>query len=397
MNEARARILERRVAGALGVLVFALALIVPAAWNSYVQSLGSLDLKSSREGSTIVVDREGRLLRAFTLPDGRWRLPVREVDVDPRYLSMLIAYEDRRFLAIPASTWTRWRVRPGNGRPGFTSSRRLDADDAGRAPHRAARRAHVRSQASADSARDADRAARRQVGRSRPLSDAGAFWRQSRGRALGFARLFRQRAAQAQHRGGGAAGRAAAGAEWRRPDKFPEAARLARARVLQRALARGVINADEEALGRARADPIGATRLSNPCGPCGGGSGRSRSFGARAAPFHRRAFAGQAQGLAKEGAARLGPKLSAAIVAIDNASGEIRARIGAADYLDASRGGAIDMSRAPRSPGSSLKPFIYALAFEQGLRAPEAILDSTGRRVTAPMRPKISTSAIKAR
>ena len=32
------------------------------------------------------------------------------------------------------------------------------------------------------------------------------------------------------------------------------------------------------------------------------------------------------------------------------------------------------MSRAPRSPGSALKPFIYALAFEQGLAHPETLL-----------------------
>ena len=41
---------------------------------------------------------------------------------------------------------------------------------------------------------------------------------------------------------------------------------------------------------------------------------------------------------------------------------------------DASRDGAIDMSRSPRSPGSALKPFIYALAFEQGLAHPETRL-----------------------
>ena len=60
-------------------------------------SLGPLDLAASREGSTIVVDRDGRLLRPFTLPDGRWRLPATTHDVDPRYLAMLVAYEDGRF------------------------------------------------------------------------------------------------------------------------------------------------------------------------------------------------------------------------------------------------------------------------------------------------------------
>jgi penicillin-binding protein 1C len=78
--------------------------------------------------------------------------------------------------------------------------------------------------------------------------------------------------------------------------------------------------------------------------------------------------------LAKESVARLGSRLSGAIVVIDNASGEIRARVGSAGYDDTSRDGAIDMSRSPRSPGSALKPFIYALAFEQGLAHPETRL-----------------------
>ncbi|MGH6820316.1 MAG: transglycosylase domain-containing protein, partial [Methylocella sp.] len=60
-------------------------------------SPGPLDLAAASQGSRIVVDRNGRLLRAFTTPDGRWRLPVRAGDVDPRFIAMLIAYEDRRF------------------------------------------------------------------------------------------------------------------------------------------------------------------------------------------------------------------------------------------------------------------------------------------------------------
>ncbi len=80
------------------------------------------------------------------------------------------------------------------------------------------------------------------------------------------------------------------------------------------------------------------------------------------------------EAVAREHAARLGPKLSVALVVLDNASGQIRARVGAADYDDRARDGAIDMSISPRSPGSALKPFIYALAFEQGLAHPETIL-----------------------
>ena len=85
------------------IFVAAVALIAAAgvgaslAWTRYTASLGPLDLAASREGSTIVVDRDGRLLRPFTLPDGRWRLPATTHDVDPRYVAMLVAYEDGRF------------------------------------------------------------------------------------------------------------------------------------------------------------------------------------------------------------------------------------------------------------------------------------------------------------
>ena len=56
-------------------LVALAALSLNLAWTRYAASLGPLDLAASREGSTLVVDRNGRLLRPFTMPDGRWRLP----------------------------------------------------------------------------------------------------------------------------------------------------------------------------------------------------------------------------------------------------------------------------------------------------------------------------------
>jgi penicillin-binding protein 1C len=90
--------------------------------------------------------------------------------------------------------------------------------------------------------------------------------------------------------------------------------------------------------------------------------------------------------LAREGAVAIGPKLSCAILVIDNASGEIRAHVGAADYFSQERAGSIDMTEATRSPGSTLKPFIYALAFESGIGHPETILDDRPRHYGGPAR-----------
>ncbi|MEO1103381.1 MAG: transglycosylase domain-containing protein, partial [Pseudomonadota bacterium] len=47
--------------------------------------------------STMVLDADGALLRAFTVDGGRWRLPVAVAHVDQRFIDLLVAYEDQRF------------------------------------------------------------------------------------------------------------------------------------------------------------------------------------------------------------------------------------------------------------------------------------------------------------
>jgi penicillin-binding protein 1C len=81
------------------------------------------------------------------------------------------------------------------------------------------------------------------------------------------------------------------------------------------------------------------------------------------------------QKLARERARTLGPQISVAILAVDNETGEVCARVGSADYFDERRAGQVDMTQALRSPGSTLKPFIYGLAFEDGLLHPETLID----------------------
>ncbi len=79
--------------------------------------------------------------------------------------------------------------------------------------------------------------------------------------------------------------------------------------------------------------------------------------------------------LARDRAIALGPNVSVAIIVVDNESGDVLARVGSADYFDNSRAGQVDMTRAVRSPGSTLKPFIYGLAFEDGFVHPESLID----------------------
>src|SRR5690606_12979628 len=81
------------------------------------------------------------------------------------------------------------------------------------------------------------------------------------------------------------------------------------------------------------------------------------------------------QDLARDRARALGPDVSVAIVAVDHETGEILARVASADYFDSRRAGQVDMTQALRSPGSALKPFIYGIAFEDGLVHPETLIE----------------------
>ena len=84
-----------KLAGAVAVVAGLVLIGVFAGW---VVSLGPLPLAQARQVSTTVVDRNGKLLRAYAMADGRWRLPVdARRAVDPTYLKLLLAYEDRRF------------------------------------------------------------------------------------------------------------------------------------------------------------------------------------------------------------------------------------------------------------------------------------------------------------
>ena len=86
-------LIRKAVAAATVVVV-----LTGAATAAWVASLGPLPLDHAREISTTVIDRNGKLLRAYAMTDGRWRLPVdARRDVDPTYVKLLLAFEDKRF------------------------------------------------------------------------------------------------------------------------------------------------------------------------------------------------------------------------------------------------------------------------------------------------------------
>lgn len=168
--------------------------------------------------------------------------------------------------------------------------------------------------------------------------------------------------------------------ENRRPDRHPAAARAARDRLLDRAGAQGLVPLDEVV--RAKAEPVPTERKLMPAlAP----HAADQVVVAEAGKFiHRLTIDANLQKtleeLARSRAEALGPEISVAIVAVDHAAGQVLARVASSDYFDTRRAGQVDMTQALRSPGSTLKPFIYGLGFEDGLIHPETLIEDRPAR-----------------
>ena len=356
--------------------MMAVALVLGGAW--WVCALGPPPTGQHLGMSAQVADRNGKLLRAYAAPDGRWRLPVQVADVDPRFVAMLIAYEDHRFrehhgvdpwamaraamqlvtngrVISGGSTLTMQVARLLEPRPDRTLAAKL---------FQIVRAIEIERRLSKDQVLSLYLTLAPYGGNLEGIRAASLayFGKEPRHLSLAQAALL---VALPQS------------PEARRPDRSPRAAREARDRVLDRAVAAGHIPADEIAQTKRVPVPVPISRLPMPMlAP------HAADQAVAAAPerkVHRLTIDASLQKsleeLARERARALGPDLSMAILAVDNATGEVLARVASSDYFDERRSGQVDMTQALRSPGSALKPFIYGLAFEDGLAHPETLIE----------------------
>lgn len=65
---------------------------------------------------------------------------------------------------------------------------------------------------------------------------------------------------------------------------------------------------------------------------------------------------------------------NAAMLVIENKTRNVKAYIGSQDFMDMDNAGQVDGITAKRSPGSILKPFLYALSIDEGIIAPESLV-----------------------
>jgi penicillin-binding protein 1C len=163
--------------------------------------------------------------------------------------------------------------------------------------------------------------------------------------------------------------------EARRPDRHAEAARKARDRVLARAEGDGLISPDQAAA--ARTEPVPAARRPFPA-LAPHLADRMQGLHPEAAVLTLTVDIGLQKALEKLAAntvALQGDRLQVAIVVADHQTGEVLASVGSAAYREDARQGFVDMTTALRSPGSTLKPLVYGLAFDEGLAHPETLID----------------------
>lgn len=337
------------------------------------------------ETSVEVLDRNGRLLRGYTVEDGRWRFSVTLDEIDPKLIDMLVAYEDKRFWDHPG----------------------VDVIAMSRAIFQALRYGRVVSGGSTLTM---------QVARLLEDSGTGALagkMRQAR-LALALERKLTKREILTLYfthapYGGNLEGVRAAtlgyfgkeprrlttaeaallvalpqSPEGRRPDKRHGRAVAARDRVLDRMRRAGAIDAEtalvskREAISASRRDfPVLAPHIAD----------RARTE----APFRQvhdltidRDLQARLEGLASRAVRGKGDHLSIGIVVADHVTGEVLASVGSAGITAGEqRDGFVDMTRALRSPGSTLKPLVYALAFDRGLAHPQTLIDDSPVRFGA--------------
>jgi penicillin-binding protein 1C len=345
-----------------------------ATW--WLVHLGAPPLGEGLAFSTTVVDREGRLLRPFATADGTWRLPVGAADVDRRFVDLLVAYEDKRFrnhhgvdpfalLRAARQFLTEGRVISGASTLTMQVARLLEprAERSITAKLRQIVRAlEIERTLDKDDVLSLYLNLAPYGGNLEGVRAASLayFGKEPRRLTLGEAALL---VALPQS------------PEARRPDRAAKAAGAARDRVLDRVAAAGTWTAAD--IARAKAEPVPHARLPMPM--LAPHAAEAAVLADRSVKNHKLTIDAMLQTsleeLARDRARKLGPDISVAILAIDNATGEVLAKVGSADYFDVRRAGQVDMTLALRSPGSTLKPFIYGLGFEDGFIHPETLID----------------------
>jgi penicillin-binding protein 1C len=154
-----------------------------------------------------------------------------------------------------------------------------------------------------------------------------------------------------------------------RPDRHPELAQRYRDKVLRRMATQGIWS--QEVVDDAMNEPVMRSRFQQPMvAPLFAERMKSQAFAANVARLQTRLDTNTqwvVDNVLRTREGSLPAKASIGVLVVENATGYVRAYAGSADFYNAERFGHVDMVQAVRSPGSTLKPFLYGMALEDGL------------------------------
>ncbi len=333
-----------------------------------------LPLPSAHGGGAVVLARDGTPLRAFADRKGVWRYAVQADAVSPLYLQALVGYEDRWFWRHPGvnpvalaraagQALRNGRVVSGGSTLSMQVARIID-------PHR---------RTPAGKLRQLFRALQLEVhvgkrGILQLYLDRAPFGGAIEGvEAASWAYLGKP-ASRLSHAEAALLAVLPQAPSRLRPDRHPDAAQAARDKVLVRLAGLGIWSAADAH--DARIEPVVARSLQAPRHAALLAQ-RLRS-GARGAARIASTIDLDLQRVVEDRVAAyfssLPDRTSAALLVVDNATMEARAYVGSLDLDDNARLGHVDMVRAWRSPGSTLKPFLYGMALDDGLIHSQSLL-----------------------
>jgi penicillin-binding protein 1C len=336
------------------------------------------DLARGRRASPVVVDERGAWLRALPVESGRWRLRADLARIDPVFVDRVRRMEDRRFawhrgvdpfsaLRATASVAIHGRATSGASTLTMQTARLLS-------PHPRTLAGKLVEMVRA--AQLEARLSKRQIlALYLTLAPYGGNLEGVRAASLAYFGHEPDSLTDAEQALLIALPQSP---EARRPDRRPAAARAARARVLTRLTHAGLIT--PAAAREAMAEPL-PRRVAFPALAWHVAGELARAAPADQATVVSSLDAGlqaRLEPLAAAAARAQGADSGVAVLVVDIPTRAVRAAVGSGG-LDRP-GGWIDMTRALRSPGSALKPLIYGFAFDDGLAAPDTLIDDAPRR-----------------
>lgn len=374
LSSRRRRWMRRALAGGVATLALGflgLALVLVGAWFAFPLPK---DMLHPGPAGALVLDAEGGVLLDTVASDDQRRLPIRVEDAGPWIPAAVIAVEDASF-----------RSHPGIDLPAILESARANLA-AGRIVRGGStitmqvaglRLGHPRT--FPGKAVEAFRALQIEAAHDKDrILEAWLNIAPFGGNLVGVEAASRGWFGKAAHECTLAEAALLAGLpnapERFRPDRHPEAAVHRRRVVLDRMLAEGIIGLEDHA--EAVASPLLVRRRDLVRNERHAGwmaidaTGRGRVVDTTIAPSDQAVV----ETIVDSHAERLPAECDIAVVLVDTETAEIRALVGSSDPLDP-RDGRVNGAIASRSPGSALKPFIYAAAFEDGRLAPDSIVD----------------------